>query len=165
MIRVPPSGHTLENTTRWQHQEDEECVQVFLTSSVKTPITGLWSLMLYSMLLVYRSCLIFRGYSSSSSICVTFPISAPTLFSPCSSWEVSLGRSRHRILSVQAGFLFLELTWSTKAMAERLSSAEYLKNQPACVSLHQTTTTPAKRSILCISCWLITSFMTDWLSL
>lgn len=78
-----------------------------LTFSVKMPITGLWSLILYSMLLVYRSCLIFRGYSSSSSTCMTF--FASTVFSSC-SWAVEvLCLRRHRILSVQAGLRFFPL--------------------------------------------------------
>lgn len=93
---------------RWLPVEVHSVFQ-FLTSSVKTPITGLWSLMPYSMLLVYRSCLIFRGYSSSSSSCLIIFISSPQLFSSCSSGSETLGRRRHRILSVQAGLRFLPL--------------------------------------------------------
>lgn len=81
----------------------------FFTVSVKTPMTGLWSLMLYSMLLVYKSCLSFRGYSSSSSCCFSVFWCDPTEFSSCLSEGGSLGCTRHRILSVQAGFRFLLL--------------------------------------------------------
>lgn len=92
------------------HSGEQSVFSHFLTSSVKMPMTGLWSLMLYSMTLVYRSCLTFRGYSSSSSIWLTFSASRSTLSSSCISGGEALGRSRHRILSVQAGLRFLLLT-------------------------------------------------------
>lgn len=80
-----------------------------LTSRVKMPITGLWSLMLYSMLLVYRSWWTFRRYSSSSFSCFL----SLTSFPSCSSSGGDLGLARHRIRSVQAGFRFLPLDrWS-----------------------------------------------------
>lgn len=92
--------------------EQSVCSQ-FLTSSVKIPITGLWSLMPYSIRLVYRSCLIFSGYSSSSSLWTAAFSSTSELFSSFSPGGGALGRIRHRILSVQAGFRFLPLTGGT----------------------------------------------------
>lgn len=91
------------------------------------------------MLLVYNSCLTFRGYSSSSSTCTAFFTSGPTPLSSGSSGSGALGRSRHRILSVQAGLRFFPLDVCVQRgergktdVSQQLETTLYSRNKGWC---------------------------------
>ena len=86
----------------WQWPDEPPSSLQALTSRVKMPTTGLWSLTPYSMLQLYTSCATFRGYSSSSS-------TNDAVEDPSSSSSATLGLIRQRMRSVQAGFLFFPL--------------------------------------------------------